>query len=436
MFPGRIIEKKRDGGTLSKEETSFLVDGYTAGDIPDYQMSAFAMAVYFRGMSEAETVALTNAMMLSGTQIETSSIPAPSIDKHSTGGVGDKVSLILAPAAAACGLYVPMIAGRGLGITGGTIDKLESIPGYRTDLTVKEFLKVVKTCGCSITSQTAELAPADRKFYALRDVTGTVPSVPLIAASIMSKKLAGGAQGLVLDVKCGRGAFMRNREGARALANTMTGIGRRMNRSMAALITDMNQPLGRNAGNAVEVAECAEVLRGEGPEDLIEVTAALGARMLLLAGRAASAEEGEEMIKGALASGKAWEKFLEMVELHGGDIQCLRETSRLPRAPVRETVGAKQKGYVSDVNARIIGEICSSLGAGRSKITDSVVPAAGITGLLKVGEAVEKGQPLLELHTGDQDSLEAAKGMIDSAVRISSDKPRETTGPVLEQVNP
>ena len=313
MLPQWIIEKKRDGQQLSEEEIRFFIEDYTSGAIPDYQASALAMAVYFQGMTFEEVTWLTDAMMQSGTTIDIASFSAPSVDKHSTGGIGDKVSLILAPLVACCGASVPMLSGRGLGITGGTLDKLESIPGYRTDLSIDDFKKIVNECGCSIMGQTGELAPADKKLYALRDVTGTVPSIPLISASIMSKKLAEGAGALVLDVKCGSGAFMKTNEDARKLANTLVEIGHRMERGMTAVITDMSQPLGRSAGNAVEVIETIDALRGNGPADLMTVTLELASHMLILTGRADDMTAAKTMLTDAIDSGAAFEKFKEMV---------------------------------------------------------------------------------------------------------------------------
>ena len=296
MVPQWIIEKKRDGHALNEEEIRFFIDGYTRGDIPDYQMAAMAMAIFLRGMNAAETAVLTDAMMRSGDLIDTSSIAAPRVDKHSTGGIGDKISLVLAPLLACCGAAVPMISGRGLGITGGTLDKLASIPGYRTDLSEEEFVRVVRTCGCSITGQTARLVPADRKLYALRDVTATVPSIPLITASIMSKKLAEGIDHLVLDVKFGTGAFMRTRMDAHRLASSLVRVGREMGRKVTALLTDMNEPLGRTAGNALEVVESVECLYGRGPADVMDLTLALGAELLAMAGLAPNGAAGGWML--------------------------------------------------------------------------------------------------------------------------------------------
>jgi len=423
MLPQWIIEKKRDGHALTEHEIRFFVNGYSEENIPDYQMAALAMAIYFQGMTLDETAALTNAMMHSGSVIDTSCVSLPKVDKHSTGGVGDKVSLVFAPLAACCGLAVPMISGRSLGITGGTLDKLESIPGYRTDLSPAEFLDVVQKCGCSISGQTAELAPADGKLYALRDVTGTVQSIPLIAASIMSKKLAEGIDALVLDVKCGKGAFMRTGEDARELAHTMVEIGRRMNKATAAIVTDMNQPLGRSAGNAVEVIEAIDTLRGRGARDLLDVTLELASCALVLGGRAADKTEASGMMLEHINDGSAFHKFKEMVRLHGGNAAAVEDTTQLPAARIRSEYPAREAGYVAQVDAELIGKACVVLGAGRTKVEDGIDPAVGITGILKTGDHVEKGEPLLTIHANKQERLEQAGILLDEAFRFSSERP-------------
>ncbi|MBA4387130.1 MAG: thymidine phosphorylase [Verrucomicrobia bacterium] len=423
MIPQWIIEKKRDGAQLSAEEIRDFINGYTRGEIPDYQMAALAMAVFFRGMTFDETAALTDAMMRSGRMVDTSSIRLPKVDKHSTGGIGDKVSLLLAPLVACCGVAVPMISGRGLGITGGTLDKLESIPGYRTGLNEAEFLAVLGKCGCSMIGQTPEIAPADRKLYALRDVTGTVPSIPLISASIMSKKLAEGADSLVLDVKWGKGAFMKTVDNARELARTLVEIGRRMNKGMGAVITDMNQPLGRTAGNAVEIAETVESLKGNGPKDLMEVTMELCAGMLLLARRADTRNEALLLLKRQLDTGAAFEKLKEMVELHGGSALALDDLSRLPAARIKEALVAEKSGYVAEADAEMIGRACVALGAGRKKVEDLVDHAVGLTGILKIGEQVKKGEPLLAIHANDSAKLQEARALLASAFKITFEHP-------------
>lgn len=425
MLPQWIIEKKRDAQVLTEEEIRGFIDGYTRGDIPDYQMAAMAMAIFIRGMTPEETAVLTDAMMRSGDLVDTSSIQFPKVDKHSTGGIGDKVSLVLAPLIACCDVAVPMISGRGLGITGGTLDKLESIPGYRTDLSEKEFVKTIRACGCSITGQTGRLAPADKKLYALRDVTGTVPSIPLITASIMSKKLAEGIDSLVLDVKSGKGAFMKTREQARALAESMVRVGTCMGKGMAALITDMEQPLGCTAGNALEVIESVETLQAKGPADLTELTLLFGIRMLRLAGKVNDDASARATLVKHLHSGAAFEKFKQMVKLQGGDARSLDDFRRLPSAKLKEDVPCPRAGYVEEVHAEQIGKGCIILGAGRRKTDDKVDFAVGISGLVKEGQQVEKGQPLVTIHANDSTKLAEARVMIESAFRIADWKPAQ-----------
>ena len=425
MLPQWVIEKKRDGEALSEEEIRTFIDGYTRGDIPDYQMAAMAMAIFIRGMTSEEIAILTDAMMRSGDLVDTSSLPCPKVDKHSTGGIGDKVSLILAPLVACCDIAVPMISGRGLGITGGTLDKLESIPGYRTDLSEKEFIKTLRACGCSITGQTGRLAPADKKLYALRDVTGTVPSIPLITASIMSKKLAEGIDSLVLDVKTGKGAFMKTKEQARALADSMVRVGTCMGKGMAALITDMDQPLGCAAGNALEVIESVETLQAKGPADLTEITLLFGIRMLRLAGKSSSDSEARALLLGHIHSGAAFEKFKQMVELQGGNPRALDDLSRLPSAKLKEPVLSPHEGYVEEVNAELIGKACVILGAGRTKTDDKVDFAVGVSNLIKEGEKVEKAQPLGTIHANDSTKLAEARAMIGNALKITDTRPKQ-----------
>jgi len=435
MLPQWIIEKKRDGLPLSEQEIRDFIDRYTDGSIPDYQMAAMAMAIYFQGMTPDETTILTDAMMRSGDLVDTSGLGLPTVDKHSTGGIGDKVSLILAPLVACGGVAVPMLSGRGLGITGGTLDKLESIPGYRTDLSTAEFLAVLETTGCSITGQTAHIAPADKKLYALRDVTGTVPSIPLISASIMSKKLAEGADNLVLDVKWGSGAFMKTVDDAQRLAHTMVAIGSRMHRGMTAIITDMNQPLGRTAGNRLEILETVEALQGGGPDDLREVTLTLSAAMLLLAGVETDAAVARQRLIRHLESGEAFEKFGEMVALHGGDRTVLEHPGRLPAAPVMRPVEAATDGFIRKMDADAVGRICLLLGAGRSAVTDRIDPRVGVSGLLKIGEPVTKGQPLMQLHAADADALEQALTLARKAVEIG-DQPIAPPPLIVETISP
>ncbi len=415
MLPQWLIEKKRDGQALGADEIRWFVEGFASGAIPDYQMAAFAMAVYFRGMTPEETAALTRAMLDSGDRLDTAAIPRPKVDKHSTGGIGDKISLPLAPLAAACGVAVPMISGRGLGITGGTLDKLESIPGYRTDLSVSDFLETVRACGCSIIGQTDRLAPADRKLYALRDVTGTVPSIPLITASIMSKKLAEGLDGLVLDVKCGRGAFMRTREQARALAESLTRVGTAMGVRVSALVTAMDEPLGRTAGNALEIAETIDVLSGGGPEDVVELTIALAAEMVRLAGLTADEVTARRRCREALASGRALEVFRAMVRRHGGDVTVIDDPARLPASACRRELPSPAGGLVQDVDAERVGRACLLLGAGRTKTTDAIDHGAGLSGLVKRGETITRGQPLCVLHAARASQLDEAEAMLQDA---------------------
>ena len=419
MLPQWVIEKKRDGHELSDEEIRWFINGYARDDIPDYQMSAMAMAIYLRGMTPREIAILTDAMMRSGDLVDTSAISKPKVDKHSTGGIGDKVSLILAPLVACFDAVVPMISGRGLGITGGTLDKLESIPGYRTDLSEKEFLSVLEKCGCSIIGQTSRLAPADKKLYALRDVTATVPSIALITASIMCKKLAEGIDALVLDVKCGRGAFMKNQDDARALAMSMVKVGREMGKQMAALLTDMNQPLGRTAGSALEVIESIETLHGRGPKDLTELTIAFAVQMLLLTKPDAPPEAIEAECRKKLQDGTAIAKFRQMVELHGGDVRTIDRPALLPQAKTKHPLLAIASGFVADVNAEAIGRAVVILGGGRAKTDDKVDFAVGISSIVKIGEPIQHGQPTMTVHSNDPARLEEALKLLDGAVTIS-----------------
>ncbi len=419
MVPQWIIEKKRDGHALNEAEIRDFVAGYTDGTIPAYQMSALAMAIYFQGMDFDEVTLLTDAMMRSGQLLDLSGLGMPTADKHSTGGIGDKVSLILAPIVAACGVGVPMLSGRGLGITGGTLDKLESIPGYRTDLSTDRFMEVLAQVGCSIIGQTAELAPADKKLYALRDVTATVPSIPLISASIMSKKLAEGAETLVLDVKWGRGAFMQTRPRAAELARTMVEIGTRMGRRMVAVLTDMNQPLGRTAGNALEVVESIEALQGRGPTDLMEVTELLSAWMIHLSGKAATLPEAARMVRATLDSGRAWDTFVQMVQAHGGDTTALSKDG-LPRARRQLPIPAPTGGIVTAVDADAIGRAVLILGAGRQQVTDPVDHAVGLADLVKVGDTLTPGEPLCNLHLNDEANLAEATALVHRAIEVGS----------------
>ncbi len=386
-----IISKKRDGGELSSQEISALIEGYVRGDVPDYQMSAWAMAVYLKGMTVAEIAALTENMLHSGATFSWPDGELPKVDKHSTGGIGDKVSLPLAPLLACCDLQVPMISGRGLGATGGTLDKLEAIPGFRTNLSTEEMQAVTRRVGCVISGATADLVPADRKLYALRDVTGTVPSIPLITASIMSKKLAEGLDALVLDVKYGSGAFMKTLEDAHALARSMVNTGRRMGVPTSALLTDMNQPLGRMAGNAIEVNESVEMLQGTSPADLLEVTLALGAEILVLTKRESSEAAARGRLEKAISSGAGLEKFREMVAAQGGDLDSPRTVS-----PPQEVVSPKA-GFVAEMDTELLGRVIIELGGGRKKLGDALNLSVGLEMLVRLGDKVEKGQPLVRV---------------------------------------
>ena len=424
MTPARLIARKRDGDELSDEEIAQFIQQYTLDRIPDYQMSAFAMAVYFRGMTSRETVALTRALLESGTTL-TWSDESHYADKHSTGGIGDKVSLVLAPLLACCGLRVPMLSGRGLGITGGTLDKLESIPGFRTDLSTKELQSIVDRVGCVITGASQELAPADRRLYALRDVTGTVPSRPLIVSSIMSKKLAENLDSLVLDVKCGSGAFMQSLPEARELARALVDVGNEMRVRTTALITEMNQPLGRAVGNALEVREAIQVLRGEGPADVEELSIRLGVELLV--GDGYSAETARDHLTDQIRNGSALGKFVEMVHAQGGLID---QTSDFRGEPVsRFHLKAKSAGYVRAVDNELIGNLVVEMGGGRKQITDDIDHAVGLEVLVKVGDTVEPDQPLAVVHVRDAfdpTTIRAAFTIVD--------EPAETLPLVYERI--
>jgi pyrimidine-nucleoside phosphorylase len=427
-----IILRKRDGGELTQEQISSFVSRYTAGEIPDYQASALAMAVFFRGMTPDETVALTEAMMRTGEVLDLSDLPGPRADKHSTGGVGDKTSLVLAPLAAACGVYVPMISGRGLGHTGGTLDKLEAIPGFRVGLTLDEFRAVLRKAGLGLIGQTPEIAPADRKLYALRDVTGTVESLPLIAASIMSKKMAEGVDTLVLDVKTGDGAFMKSLDDSRALASAMVRIGRGMGRKVAALITDMEQPLGRAVGNALEVLECVDTLKGRGPKDLESLSLELAAWMLALSGAAPDLEAARARVRDALASGAGLRKLQEVIELQGGDPRVCDDVSLLPRARERMDLRAPADGRVAAIGCRAVGQAAMLLGAGRETVESRIDPAVGLVLHKKVGDVVAQGEPLLTLHVNGRERLDEAVRLLEQAVRLAPEAPASV--PLIREV--
>ena len=417
-FPQHVIARKRDGAELERAEIEAFVRGAAEGTWADYQLSALLMAIVLRGMSPGETAALTEAMMRSGVVADLSTIPGPKVDKHSTGGVGDKVSIHLAAMAAACGLVVPMISGRGLGHTGGTVDKLEAIPGFRVGLTLAQFRAQLGQIGVAMISQTAEVVPADRKLYALRDVTATVESVPLICASILSKKLAEGIDALVLDVKFGRGAFLKEKARARELAVALTSVARAMGKPARAVMTAMDEPLGRAVGNALEVAESVECLKGAGPADLMEVTYALGEQMLVLGGRAADAAGARAQLGAAVASGAALEKFRELVAAQGGDPRVADGPAPLPAAPLRAPLPSPSDGWVAGVDALGVALAAQRLGAGRSRAEDAIDPAVGVSGLAKVGERVRKGQPLCVVHAGDGERLAQALEMLARAIAV------------------
>ncbi len=421
MLAVDLIRKKRDGGALSRAEIDYFVQGVTAGSVPDYQASALLMAILLRGMSPEETAALTDAMVRSGVRMAYPEIDGVPVDKHSTGGVGDKASLILAPLVAACGGYVPMMSGRGLGHTGGTLDKLESIPGFRTGLSLDELRIALRTVGCALIGQTSEIAPADKKLYALRDVTGTVESIPLICASIMSKKIAEGIGGLVLDVKTGGGAFMKTLDDSRRLARALVDIGNASGVRTEALITGMDAPLGRTVGNSLEVIESIETLKGKGPADLESLSVVLAARMLMAAGLEQDEARAQQRIRGAITSGAGLEKFRAIVEHQGGDPRVIDAYDRLPSTRDRHDVLAPRSGYVGALQAELVGRAAVALGAGRATLDDVVDPGVGLEVLAPVGTAVEKGQPVLRVHHRDGRGLDAARELLRQAIEISAD---------------
>ncbi len=420
MTAVELIERKRDGGKLSNAEIGWLINNYTSGSVTDYQMSAMLMAVYIHGLDRAELFAWTDAMLNSGDLLNLAAVAAPKIDKHSTGGVGDKVSIPLAPMVAACGIAVPMMSGRGLGHTGGTLDKLETIPGFTTNLDPDRFTRILSDIGLVLGGQSETLVPADRKLYALRDATGTVSSIPLIASSIMSKKLAEDLDGLVLDVKVGEGAFMEELDDAQTLAETLVGIGRAYELDVVALLTNMEEPLGREIGNANEIAESIAVLAGGGPEDLIEITYALGSEMLQLAGLAKNDEVARRALRTVVDSGAAMEKFAEVIEEQGGDPGVLEHPDRLPQAQFQEELPAPRSGYVTACDARNIGVAAMRLGAGRERKEDRIDPAVGLTILAKPGDQVEHGQPLARILYNDEARLAAVRPLLKEAFQIKS----------------
>ncbi len=418
-----LIKRKRDGGSLRPQEIEAFLRAYTNGEVPDYQAAALLMAVFFRGLDEVELGAWTRAMLESGEVLDLSAIPGIKVDKHSTGGVGDKVSIPLLPLVVACGVKVPMIAGRGLGHTGGTVDKLESIPGFTVELGVERFRRQVESIGAALIGQTERIAPADRKLYALRDSTATVESIPLIASSILSKKLAEGCDALVLDVKVGSGAFMKDREAARALAKTMVGIGTQMGKKMVALLTDMDQPIGRAIGNSLEVVESIAVLRGEGPADLEKLTVELGAEMLVLGGAANDLSEGRALIHGAIGSGAGSRAFERLIEAQGGDPRVVADPSLLPRAPRVVVAPAPRAGTIASIQAEEVGLASVALGAGRAKKEDAIDLAVGFVLLKKVGDRVDAGEPLALVHARDEGRAEAAIARLVASFTLGEEAP-------------
>ncbi|MCX7757719.1 MAG: thymidine phosphorylase [candidate division WOR-3 bacterium] len=421
MTAYEIILKKRDGKELSYEEIQFMVNGLISGTIPEYQFSAFLMAIYFRGMNFKETAALTQVMINSGNTINLSQIPGPKVDKHSTGGVGDKVSLVLAPLVASLEVCVPMISGRALGHTGGTLDKLESIPGFRTILDEEEFIKILKNIGIAIIGQSSKLVPADKKIYALRDVTATVDSIPLIAASIMSKKLAEGIDGLVLDIKVGKGAFMKTLKDAKKLGQTMCAIGKLAKKKVCALLTNMYQPLGNTVGNALEVIEAIQTLKGQGPKDLLEITLNLGAEMLKIS-RNLSYNASRKLLINTLLSGKALEKFRMFVKLQGGDDRVIENYNILPQPKYKLPVVSPKTGYIAEIDAFKIGLLSVELGCGRKTISDTIDHSAGFIFQKKIGEKVTAGEEIALVCGNDLDKVLYVREQVINAYKISNKK--------------
>jgi pyrimidine-nucleoside phosphorylase len=418
-----LIKRKRDGNPFSDQDINYLIIEYTRGNIPDYQFSALLMAVLLKGMNSAETSALTNSMLNSGKSINLSSLNGKKIDKHSTGGVGDKTSLIIAPIVASTGIYVPMISGRGLGHTGGTLDKLESIPGFRTDLTLAESMKVIKKCGAVLIGQTKEIAPADKMIYALRDVTATVESIPLITASIMSKKLAEGIDGLVLDVKTGNGAFMKEFKDSIDLANSLSNNARSFNKKVIAFITDMNQPLGNYIGNWLEIYESIQVLKGKFENDLYYLSVKLAGAMIFLGGKAESLKVGEKIAKNKIYNGEAFAKFLEIVELQGGNVNYIINPERYPKSKILKKVRAVKNGFIGKINTYQIGMASLELGAGRRTKDDKINPKAGIIFHKKIGDYLNEGDTLCDLHSDSRTKIKIAEKMILKSIKFSSTKP-------------
>ena len=417
-----LIKKKRDGKALSTEEINFLIKNYTGNKIPDYQFSALLMAILLKGMSSSETTSLTKSMLLSGKVFDTSSIKGSRVDKHSTGGVGDKTSLIIAPIAASAGIFVPMISGRGLGHTGGTLDKLESIPGFRTDLSLSKSITILKKCSAVLIGQTKEIAPADKLIYSLRDVTATVESIPLISASIMSKKLAEGIDGLVLDIKTGNGAFMKSINGSIRLSDSLIQTAKSFNKKVISFITDMNQPLGNYIGNWLEVVESIQVLKGEVKNDLYELSIKLAGAMIYLGKKAKSLQEGEYLAKEKINNGEAFKKFLEIVKMQGGNTNYILNPDRYPKSKYIKKLYSNSSGYISGMNTYQIGMASLELGAGRKTKSDSINYKAGIILFKKIGDFVNKGEAICELHSDSKNNIQLAKEMIINSISFSRKK--------------
>jgi pyrimidine-nucleoside phosphorylase len=423
MTPYEIIERKRDGHSLTREEINYFVSSFMNGEVEDYQVTALLMAIYFNGMTPEETAHLTRAYINSGKTVDLSDIKGIKVDKHSTGGVGDKVSIVLAPLIASLGVRVPMISGRGLGHTGGTIDKLESIPGFKTNFSIEHFKKLLKQYGLALIGQTDNIVPADKRIYALRDVTATINSIPLIIASIMSKKIAEGIDGLVLDIKCGVGAFMRDQKNAESLARGLIKIGNEFNKKTIAVITSMDQPLGYKIGNWLEIEECIDCFKGNGPADLLDVIYALAENMLIVGGVASNKTEARKKCEHALQTGRAFEKFLEIAKAQGADTQALLKTEEYPMASQKRKLKAEKKGYISSLNALEIGFACVELGAGRLRAEDKVDPQAGIILLKKTGDKVMPGDDLMEIRTNKEKIIPKALGRLNDSITIKPSAP-------------
>jgi pyrimidine-nucleoside phosphorylase len=434
LIPSRIIEKKREGGGLGTEELETIFGGFLDGEVPDYQMAALLMAIHYQGMGPGELNTLLDLMIRSGAVLDLSHLPGPRVDKHSTGGVGDKTSLVLAPLAAELGLYVPMMSGRGLGHTAGTLDKLEAIPGFRTTVSLDEFRSVLEDVGVAMIGQTQEIAPLDRRLYALRDATATVPSIPLIAASILSKKLAEGIQGLILDVKCGSGSFLPESERTRELAVTMTSLANGRGVRTAALLTGMDAPLGRAVGNGLETREALECLAGEGPEDLADLSAALTGEMLFLGGLAETPGEGTRYARQALGEGRGMSRMARLVERQGGDPRVVTDPSLIPSAPEQDVITAHMAGFVKEVRPVPLGYGVVEMGGGRRRMSDEVDPRVGFVLAVRPGDRVEKGDPLGEVHAANPDGLDRGRRVLREAVVLDSEAPPPPPPLIRERV--